>query len=263
MNYHGAVIGPTFLDLPHRPVKPRTTGLSHVLDKGVAPVTAAAVLDAAGDFVDIWKIGWGTAYIDGGLGEKLAMLAAHDVGACLGGTMLEIAWSQGKAAECLAWAGDAGFPRVEVSRGTVAMSLAEKRDLIELAAARFLVVAEVGFKRPGDRLTPDRWALEAAADRDAGASLVVAEGRESGTVGIYEPSGEVRRDVVDALVGAVGLSGVLFEAPRKEQQAWFIRELGPGVNLGNIPLDEAVSLETMRLGLRSDTMSVHRPEPCR
>jgi phosphosulfolactate synthase len=260
------VIKPMFLDLPHRQAKPRTVGLSHVLDKGVAPVTAAAVLDAGGGFIDIWKIGWGTAYIDTGLSEKLEMLAAHDVGACLGGTMLELAWSQGKAAECLAWAGDAGFPRVEVSRGTVGMSLSEKRELIEVAAQRFLVVSEVGSKDPGDQLTPDQWGLEAAADRDAGASLVVAEGRESGTVGIYEESGEVRHKVVDALISAVGASRVLFEAPRKEQQACFIREFGPDVNLGNIALEEAVSLETLRLGLRSDTMNstfARNAEPCR
>lgn len=266
MIYHGVVIKPMFLDLPRRQAKPRTAGLSHVLDKGVSPVTAAAVLDAAGDFVDIWKIGWGTAYIDTGLSEKLEMLAANDVGACIGGTMLELAWSQGKAAECLAWAGDVGFPRVEVSRGTVAMSLAEKRELIELAAKRFLVVSEVGSKDPGDHLTPGQWALEARADRDAGAAIVVAEGRESGAVGIYEASGEVRRDVVDALISAVGMHSALFEAPRKEQQAWFIREFGPDVNLGNIALDEAVSLETMRRGLRSDTMNgafARRPEPCR
>jgi len=261
---------PGFLDLPYRSAKPRADGLTHVLDKGVAPAAAAAVLDAAGDFVDIWKIGWGIAYVDAGLAAKLDLLAAHDVGACLGGTLLELAWRQGKAAECLAWAADAGFVRVEVSRGTVDMTLAEKRALIEQAARRFLVLSEVGSKDPDGVADPAEWACEAAADRDAGAALVVAEGRESGTVGIFERTGSVRAEMVDALTGAVGLSRVLFEAPRKEQQAWFVREFGPGVNLGNIPLDEAVPLETLRLGLRSDTMNhlgafetAREAEPCR
>lgn len=255
-----------FLDLPYRTAKPRAAGLTHVLDKGVAPVTAAAVLDVAGEFIDIWKIGWGIAYVDNGLAAKLELLAAHDVGGCLGGTMLELAWRQGKAAECLAWAADVGFARVEVSRGTVDMTLTEKQELIELAARRFLVLSEVGSKDPGGSPSPEQWGLEAAADRDAGASLVVAEGRESGTVGIYRGSGTVRREIVDALIDAVGPSRVLFEAPRKEQQVWFIRELGPDVNLGNIALDEAVSLETLRLGLRSDTMNhafAREAEPCR
>jgi phosphosulfolactate synthase len=256
---------PVFLDLPYRSAKPRANGLTHVLDKGVAPAVAAGVLEAAGEFIDIWKIGWGTAYVDTGLTAKVDLLAEHDVGACLGGTLLELAWSQGKAAECLAWAADAGFVRVEVSRGTVDMPLDDKRRLIELAAQRFVVLSEVGSKDPDALPGPTQWGFEAAADRDAGAALVVAEGRESGTVGIYESTGAVRAEVVDALVGAVGLSRVLFEAPRKEQQAWFIREFGPGVNLGNIPLDEAVSLETLRLGLRSDTMNhvaAREAEPC-
>jgi phosphosulfolactate synthase len=257
---------PVFLELPDRSAKPRANGLTHVLDKGVAPAAAAALLDAAGDFIDIWKIGWGIAYVDTGLEAKLELLAAHDVGACLGGTLLELAWRQGKAAECLAWAADVGFVRVEVSRGSVDMTLAEKRELIELAARRFLVLSEVGAKDPASSPGPAEWGLEAAADREAGAALVVAEGRESGTVGIYERDGGVRTGVVDALVAAVGVSRVLFEAPRKEQQAWFVREFGPGVNLGNIPLEEAVSLETLRLGLRSDTMNhvaAREAEPCR
>lgn len=244
-----------FLDLPQRTVKPRTAGLTHVLDRGVAPVVAADLLGVASEYIDIWKVGWGTAYVDRGLSMKLELLAAHDVGACLGGTMLELAWRQGKAAECLAWAADVGFVRVEVSRGTVAMNLAEKRALIELAARRFLVLSEVGSKDSAEPASPEGWALEAIADRNAGVALVVAEGRESGTVGLYEPSGAVRRDMVDALTDAIGVERVLFEAPRKEQQAWLIREFGPGVNLGNVALEDAVAVETLRLGLRSDTMS--------
>ncbi len=245
---------PSFLDLPERPAKPRTTGLTHVLDRGATE--AGAVLGAGGEFIDIWKIGWGTAYIDRALTAKLALLADHDVSACLGGTLLELAWLRRKTKELFAWAREAGFPCVEVSRGTVEMSLPDKQNLIRAAAEHFIVYAEVGFKRPDDLMPAAQWAREAAADVKAGASLVIAEGRASGNVGIYHESGEVRPDVVDALVEAVGVNQVLFEAPRPSQQAWFIRRFGPHVNLGNIALDDIVATETLRLGLRSDTLGI-------
>ena len=227
-----------------------------MLDKGVDPATARAVLAAGGEFVDIWKIGWGTAYIDKALPEKLDLLAAYDVSACLGGTLLELAWLQGRSVECLDWASALGCPCVEVSRGTAEMSPAEKHRLIATAAERFIVYAEVGSKRPDAHADPQEWADEAAADLAAGAAMIIAEGRESGTVGIYHPSGEVRRDIIDALVSTVGVGSVLFEAPRKSQQAWFVRTLGSNVNLGNVALDEVVAVETLRLGLRADTISV-------
>lgn len=247
---------PRFLDLPERPRKPRSTGLTHVLDRGVDAATAQAVLAARGELIDIWKVGWGTAYIDRALPAKLAMLADHDVNACLGGTLLELAWMRGRTAQLLAWAGEIGCPCIEVSRGTVEMALPDKHRLIRTAAENFTVYAEVGSKREDVTMPPAEWADEAVADLAAGASLVIAEGRASGTVGIYRPSGEVREEIVDALVAATGIGSVLFEAPRMSQQAWFIRVFGPDVNLGNIAPEEAISTETLRLGLRSDTMTL-------
>lgn len=247
---------PGFLDLPERPAKPRTNGLTHVLDKGVPALSAEGLLAAAGEFIDIWKVGWGTAYVDRSLPAKLALLAQNDVTACLGGTLLEISWMQGRTAELFEWAGEIGCPAVEVSRGTAPMSATDKLELIKAAAEHFIVYAEVGSKRPGDVMGADQWAAEANADLDAGAAMVVAEGRESGTVGIYDETGSVRTEIVDSLVSAVGVGSVFFEAPRKAQQAWFIRTFGPEVNLGNVALDEAVSVETLRLGLRSDTVGI-------
>jgi phosphosulfolactate synthase len=250
---------PGFLDLPELPRKPRATGLTHVLDPGLDTATARAALADRADFIDIWKIGWGTAYIDRALPDKLAMLADHGVRACLGGTLLELAWLQGRAAQLLAWAGRIGCPCVEVSRGTVPMTLTDKQHLIRTAAADFTVYAEVGSKHRDVTAPPADWAAEAAADLAAGAALVIAEGRASGTVGIYDPSGEVRAEIVDALTTATGLGSLLFETPRTAQQAWFIRAFGPEVNLGNIAPDEAISVETLRLGLRSDTMAAAAP----
>lgn len=252
---------PGFLELPDRPAKPRRTGLTHVLDQGAGSASAADLLDSAAAHIDIWKVGWGTAYVDRALPAKLTLLARHEVAGCLGGTLLEIAWAQGRASECLAWAGLAGFSHVEVSRGTVEMSLRDKRELIRAAVLRgFTVLAEVGSKAPGEPHAARQWPIECRSDLEAGAALVVTEGRQSGTVGTFDAAGRVRPDVVEAVVAAVGVARVLFEAPRAAQQAWFIRRFGPAVNLGNVALADALSVETLRLGLRSDTAAVPRRE---
>lgn len=249
---------PEFLDLPSRQGKPRTSGLTHVLDKGSSAAQAAAVLAGATPYIDVWKLGWGTAYLDRTLSAKLELIAASQITACLGGTLLEIAWAQGKAAECLAWARDAGFPAVEVSRGVATMTIGEKRALIRAAAESFVVYAEVGRKDPGDQLTHEQWTSEVASDLDAGARRVIAEGRESGTVGLYGADGSVRPDVVAAIVRPGGPDVILFEAPRTSQQGWFIREFGPDVNLANIAMSDALGLETLRRGLRADTFELSR-----
>lgn len=261
MIYHRGVLPPSFLALPARPPKPRTTGLTHVLDIGVPPVILAAVLDSGAEFIDIWKIGWGIAYVDRTLPDKLRLLAEHGVPACLGGTLLEIAWARDKTAECLDWAAEVGFDHVEVSRGTVAMTLPEKHALIRLAATRFVVLAEVGSKDPDQEPPVAQWASEADADLAAGASLVVTEGRQSGTVGTFDSTGRVRGDVVASVVGAVGQDRVLFEAPRTDQQAWFIQRFGPEVNLGNVAPEDVLGVQTLRLGLRADTSHLAGPEP--
>ncbi|HEV7469124.1 MAG: Phosphosulfolactate synthase [Pseudonocardia sp.] len=244
---------PDFLDLPDRGAKPRAVGLTHVIDPGAGPVVVTDLLDSAAAHIDIWKIGWGTAYVDATLATKLALVTGHEIAVCLGGTLLEIAWAQGRAGECLAWARDSGFDRVEVSRGTVAMTPQEKRELIRRAARDFTVLAEVGEKAPGEQNAARYWPGECLADLDAGASLVVTEGRQSGTVGTFDHTGRVRADVVEAVVAAVGVERVVFEAPMASQQAWFIRRFGPEVNLGNVALADVLSVETLRLGLRSDT----------
>jgi phosphosulfolactate synthase len=241
------------LRLPSRAAKPRSTGITHVLDKGVPVSEAASLLDVAGHYVDIWKFGWGTAYLDPALDAKLALLREHDVLACTGGTLLELAWHQGEVAAFLEWAQEAGFPCVEVSCGVIGLSAPERADLVQRVAERFVVLSEVGSKDPSALVSPDDWAVHAAASVDAGATWVVAEGRESGNVGIYEPDGRVREHVVQAVVAAVGAERTVFEAPRKDQQAWLIKRFGCDVNLGNVVLTEVLGVEALRLGLRADT----------
>jgi phosphosulfolactate synthase len=252
---------PDFLDLPARTSKPRRTGITHVLDAGLPLSEAARLLEAGGRYVDAWKFGWGVAYIDPNLAAKLELLAAHGVLASPGGTLLEIAWAQGRAAELLGWARAVGFPCVEVSAGTVRMDAAAKASLIAEAAEDFIVLAEVGAKDPRVRMTPGEWAAAAALDLAAGATWILAEGRANGTVGIYSGSGAVREDVVAAMVDAAGTDGVVFEAPREDQQAWFIRRFGADVNLANIPPAGTLALETLRLSLRADTYRAPSPIP--
>jgi phosphosulfolactate synthase len=247
-------MAPDFLTLPRRAAKPRRRGITHVLDKGLPVADTRAVLEVCGPYVDVWKLGWGTAYLDPGLPAKLELLADHGVLACTGGTLLEVAWQQGVERRYLDWAADLGFPCVEVSCGAVPMPPESKRALIEAAAERFIVLAEIGVKDPRAAVVAQEWARAGAADLAAGATWVVTEGRESGTVGLFDPDGAVRVDVVDAVVGAIGVDSTVFEAPRQAQQAWLIRRFGPDVNLANVPPAEALGLEALRVGLRADTI---------
>jgi phosphosulfolactate synthase len=254
----GNVKPPTFLSLPERSAKPRTVGLTHVLDRGMSVESTESALTAAAPHIDVWKFGWGTAYVDRALPEKLALLRAAGIRSCLGGTLLEVSWAQGKAEQCLRWAAVAGLDTIEVSRGIAAMTLLEKHELVRRAAESFVVLSEVGSKDPDEVFTTAQWAEEIAGDLAAGARYAITEGRESGTVGIYRSDGSVREDVVAAAVGVAGIDRVLFEAPRKDQQAWLIRAFGPEVNLANIAFDDVLSLETLRLGLRADTFDLAR-----
>jgi phosphosulfolactate synthase len=153
----------------------------------------------------------------------------------------------------LDWAEAAGFPCVEVSFGVITPTADQRRSLVDQAATRFIVLGEVGVKDPRAEVAAKVWAQDARDMLAAGATWVVTEGRESGTVGLYEPDGRVRPEVVDGVVGAIGAEATIFEAPRKEQQAWLIRRFGPDVNLANIPPAEVLGLEALRLGLRADT----------
>jgi len=252
---------PDFLHLPARAAKPRSAGITHVLDRGIPLAQSADLLAMNGSYVDVWKLGWGISYLDPNLEAKLALLARHRVLASPGGTLLEIAWAQGRAAEFLGWARDCGFPCVEVSAGTVPMDSEAKQDLIAEAARHFIVLAEVGPKDPGIHLAPQQWAQAVSRDLEAGATWVLAEGRASGTVGIYDPSGAVRQDVVTALVSVAGPDSLVFEAPREDQQAWFVRHFGPDVNLANVQPADALGLETLRLSLRADTYGAWSPGP--
>lgn len=247
---------PDFLVLGDRTVKPRVCGLTHVLDKGLSVRALESLVETAGPYLDILKLGWGTAYISQGVKAKVAICQEAGVRLCPGGTLFEIAVLQGKLLEYIRWLDQLEIHHVEISNGATAMSPAEKAKHITKLSSSFFVISEVGSKEPGRTVVPSDWVAGICDDLEAGASFVIAEGRESGTVGLYGPDGEVRSDLVEAIVSAVPSERVIFEAPRKDQQAWFIRRLGANANVGNIAPEEVVALETLRLGLRADTLDL-------
>ena len=252
-------IGPGFLSLPERTSKPRTAGLTHVIDKGLSPVELRSLIETAGSYIDFLKLGWGTAYVANGVKAKVAMCRAADIHACLGGTLFEIAVHQGRLAEYASWLHRLDIEHVEVSDGALEMPVERKQAIIRTLAKEFRVIAEVGSKDPTRAVVAAEWVAEMVADLEAGASLLIAEARESGTVGLYRADGTVREEVVEAVTAAIPAGRIVFEAPRKEQQAWLIRRIGPDVNLGNVQPHDALALETLRLGLRADTVDLIRP----
>jgi phosphosulfolactate synthase len=243
-----------FLDLPQRGGKPRQRGLTHVIDRGLSLAQVDGLIEVAGDAVDIVKLGWGTAVVTQNLQAKLARYRAHGIPVVLGGTLTELAIAQRKVDGLVAWLRDLGLDHVEVSDGTIELPHADKLALIErLASDGFTVLSEVGSKDASTIMAPYVWVEQIERELAAGAWKVIAEARESGTAGIYRADGEVRMGLIDEIVHAISAERLLFEAPQRAQQVWFLKQFGLDVNLGNIPPDDVLSLETLRRGLRSDT----------
>ncbi len=243
-----------FLTLPERSAKPRDRGLTHVLDKGLGPAQVDDLMASAAPFIDIVKLGWGTSYITADLARKVEAYQRHDVTVCFGGTLLEVVVRQNRVDDYVAWLRELGITHVEVSDGTVSMAVDDKLALLRRLAREFTVLSEVGSKDTDKVIAPYRWVDAIKRELDAGAWKVIAEGRESGTVGVYHSSGDIKEGLIEEIVSAVSADRLLFEAPVKEQQVWFVKKFGSNVNLGNIPPDEVVSCETIRLGIRSDTL---------
>jgi phosphosulfolactate synthase len=243
-----------FLTLPERTTKPRESGLTHVLDKGLSLEQARQFLDVARDYVDIVKLGWGTAVVTPNVKEKIALYQSYDIPVSFGGTFFEVCLRQGKFDEFLALVDECGMTCIEVSDGTVEMDEDDKLEIIRTLSKRYKVLSEVGSKDDAVVITPSRWVELIAREIEAGAWKVITEGRESGTVGIYRPNGDVKDGLLEEIKETFDTTKLLFEAPVKKQQAWFIKQFGTNVNLGNIPPEEVISVETLRLGVRGDTL---------
>jgi phosphosulfolactate synthase len=248
-----------FLELPRRSSKPREQGITHVLDRGLSLAEVDGLVEVAGDYVDLVKLGWGTALATQNLQAKLERYQAHGIPVVLGGSLTELAIAQGRLDQLVDWVKELGLSFFEISDGTIVLEAHRKVELIQRLAQDFTVLSEVGSKDDTGAITPPyQWVEQMNDELEAGAWKVIAEGRESGSAGIFRPSGEVREGLIDEIVHGVDSGRILFDAPRKEQQVWFVRRFGVDVNLGNIAPGEVLPLETLRLGLRSDTMGVPR-----
>jgi phosphosulfolactate synthase len=241
------------LDLPSRSAKPRQLGITHVLDRGLSTAEVDGLIEVAGEYVDLVKLGWGTALATRNLEPKLARYREHGIPVMLGGTLTELAISQGRLEQLIDWLRALEVEYIEISDGTITLAHDEKLALIERFAQEFTVLSEVGSKDDTRIMAPYRWVELIQSELQAGAWKVIAEARESGNVGIFRHDGEVRMGLIDEIAHAVAPEHVLFEAPRKDQQVWFVRRFGANVNLGNVIPEDVLSLETIRLGLRSDT----------
>jgi phosphosulfolactate synthase len=230
----------------------RDGGLTHVLDKGLGPRAWEDVLDTAGDYIDIVKLGWGTSYVTLNLRRKLEVLREKPI--VIGGTFFEAVVARDKIDEYKTWLQELGLTHVEISDGTIEIPRERKLELITDFARDFVVLSEVGSKDAEVVFAPYEWVQWIKEELQAGAWKVVTEAREGGTAGIFRPSGEMRTGLVDEIAHEIDFRDLIWEAPTKASQAWFVKHFGPNVNLGNIPPDEVIPLETLRLGLRGDTL---------
>jgi phosphosulfolactate synthase len=243
-----------FLGVPARPGKPREVGITHVMDKGLNLRDIEGLFDTAGQFVDIVKFGWGTSYVTNNLEKKIALYRSFETPVVCGGTLFEAVYGRERLDEFKQWLTEHRFSHVEISDGTLEIPRERKLELIEDFARDFTVLSEVGSKDSDVVYAPYQWVAWIKEELAAGAWKVITEGREGGTAGIYWPSGDMRTGLIDEIVHEIDLTDLVFEAPSTNAQAWFIQKFGPEVNLGNIAPDEVIPLETLRVGLRSDTL---------
>jgi phosphosulfolactate synthase len=225
-----------------------------VIDRGLSVAEADGLLEVAGASVDIVKLGWGTALVTANLKPKLALYSAHGIPVVLGGTLTEVAIRQGRVEGLVAWLRELGLRHVEISDGTITLEADVKRELIERLSREFTVLAEVGSKDADFIMAPYIWVEQIERDLAAGAWKVIAEARESGTAGIYRANGEVRTGLIDEIAHAIDPELLIFDAPLQRQQVWLLTRFGTECSLGNIAPADVLSLETLRLGLRSDTV---------
>ena len=240
--------------LPERPTKPRERGLTHMLDKGLAPRQAEDVLEMAAEYIDLVKLGWGTAVITPHLERKLDIYKSADLPVYFGGTLFEFFFLRDALDTYQRMLDDLDVRYLEISDGSVSMAHEEKLACIERFAQDFSVLSEVGSKDASNIMPPYKWVEYIQAELEAGSWKVICESRESGTAGLFRPNGEIRSGLVDEVVARVSPKDIIFEAPNKMQQVWFIKHQGANVNLGNIAPEEIIPVETLRLGLRGDTL---------
>lgn len=246
--------------LKEREEKPRQKGITMVLDKGLGLETAESLMNISGDYVDYLKFGWGTSIVHEQdiIKDKVAMYKSHNITPYTGGTLFELAYMNDKLEEFFQEAHDLGFEAIEVSDGSTTISHDKKLECIESAKKDgFEVLSEVGKKDPrlDKELSLDERIEYMQNELEAGSSLIIVEAREGGkNIGIYDKAGNAKEDEIDYILDNFDGNKILWEAPNKDQQVFFILKLGNDVNLGNVSTDDITSLETLRRGLRGDTV---------
>src|SRR5690554_187825 len=246
--------------IPKRKTKPRKSGLTMMMDKGLSWRQAENFIDSCADYTDIIKLGFGTSYLTKDLQKKINIY--HDAGlkVYLGGTLFEAFIIRGMFDDYRKLLDQYGIKTVEVSDGSIKLNHDLKCEYINKLSKDFTVFSEVGSKEEGILISPNKWINMMQAELEAGSWKVIAEARESGNVGIYRPNGTAHVALVNKIISKVSIENVLWEAPKKAQQVWFIKQFGSNVNLGNIAHDEVIPLETLRIGLRGDTFHDFLPE---
>lgn len=252
------------LDVPFRQEKPRATGITWCIDDGVPLGLFEDTIRSFHRLIDGVKFGWGTALVTDVLQEKAAILREYDLDYAFGGTLFEAFYIQHRYEAFLHLVETLRCPVIEISDGTITLPQSERLRAIRRAKNYARIFTEVGSKNPEEsaRWNAEDWIEQIQKDRDAGAEKIILEARESGTSGLCQPDGQIRSDLTDGILNAhIPLDALMFEAPQKAHQAYWIHLLGPSVNLSNIPMTGSVNLETLRLGLRSDTFSLLEPAP--
>ena len=245
--------------IPDRSDKPRNNGLTMMMDKGLSVKESEEFVKSAGDFTDFVKLGFGTALITKNLKEKLRIYREGNIRPYFGGTLFEIFWIRGMFEEFRKFIGEYSLDLVEVSDGTVQIEHDSKLDCIQTLSRDLQVLSEVGSKIANVIIPVEEWVSMMQTELQAGSWKVIAEARESGTIGIYNPDGSANVDLVKDITNNINQENVIWEAPLKNQQVYFIKMLGANVNLGNIAPSEVFAMEALRLGLRGDTLTDFLP----
>ncbi len=241
-------------NLPKRTEKPRNSGYTMCLDKGYSVRQVQDFIETCSNYIDVVKLGWGTSYVTQNLSAKIEAYQNADIPVYFGGTLFEAYVLRNQLDSYVELMQKYRIENVEVSNGTIWLSDERKRDIIKELSQEFNVFSEVGSKNPNDIIPPYKWVRIIEGELEAGASKVICEARESGTVGVFRPNGEVRSGLIEEITDQIPQEKLIFEAPKKQQQVWFIRKFGSNVNLGNIQPADVISVETLRLGLRGDTL---------
>lgn len=246
--------------IPTRPEKPREKGITMVMDKGLSLRQAEDFIESSGELTDLVKLGFGTSIVTNKLSEKIKLYQSAGMEVYFGGTLFEAYVARNMFEDYRKLIDKYNLSMVEVSDGSIEIDHKEKCQYINSLKSQVTVLSEVGSKDSEKLIAPYKWIELMQKEIDAGSWKVIAEARESGNVGIYNGSGEVRSDLIEEILTKIPSEKILWEAPQKSQQVWFIKLMGSNVNLGNISPSEVIPLECLRLGVRGDTFFDHLPK---